>query len=205
MPRGLRTLRHDGRSLNLRRDPKELLRPPGARGPEPIRRAADVAHSGTCRGYAVVAGTGTGGKLRGKVFHGTLGLTCGQLAQSHLRRPTCTEQLASNHLRRPTCAKQFDQSILHGAVCTEPTCTEQRAQSHLQLAQSNLHRATCAEQFNLHRAICTEASSTGQLAQSYLRRAICTEPSAHRQVVRANLHRATCVESLAQTNLRKAV
>ena len=178
MPRWLRALRHDGRSLNLRfkRAPSSAGRT--GRNRSAVRKHADVAHSGTSRGYAAVAGTGVGGKLRGKVFHGALGLTCEQLARSHLRRPTCTEQLASNHLRRPTCAKQFDQSILHGAVCTEPAaCTEQSAQSHLQLAQSSLHRATCAEQF----------------AQS--------------QVVRANLHRATCPERfaqpLAQTHLHR--
>ena len=47
---------------------------------------------------------------------------------------TCAEQVAQSNLRRPTCTGQFAQSILPRATCAE------------QLAQSNLRRATCTEQ-----------------------------------------------------------
>ena len=100
-----------------------------------------------------------------------------QLAQSNLRRPTCTDQFAQSALPRATCAEQLTQSNLHRA-----TCTEQLAQSNLQgaqFAQSNLQGATCRDQ--LAGATCAE-----QLAQS-------------------NLHSATCVEQLAQTNLHRPV
>ena len=100
-----------------------------------------------------------------------------QLAQSNLRRPTCTDQFAESALPRATCAEQLTQSNLHRA-----TCTEQLAQSNLQgaqFAQSNLQGATCRDQ--LAGATCAE-----QLAQS-------------------NLHSATCVEQLAQTNLHRPV
>ena len=106
-----------------------------------------------------------------------------QLAQSNLRRASCTEQLArtdqfaESALPRATCAEQLTQSNLHRA-----TCTEQLAQSNLQgaqFAQSNLQGATCRDQ--LAGATCAE-----QLAQS-------------------NLHSATCVEQLAQTNLHRPV
>ena len=65
-----------------------------------------------------------------------------------------------------------------------------------QLAQSKLHRATCADQLaptSLRRAPCLE-----QLAQ--LAGATCAE-----QLAQSNLHSATCVEQLAQTNLHRPV
>ena len=67
----------------------------------------------------------------------------------------------------------------------------------MQLAESNLRRATCAEQVaqsNLRRPTCTD-----QLAQSALPRATCAE-----QLAQSNLHRATCTEQLAQSNLQGA-
>ena len=82
------------------------------------------------------------------------------------------------------------------------TCAEQVAQSNLrrptdQFVQSALPRATCAEQLtqsNLHRATCTE-----QLAQSNLQGATCTE-----QFAQSNLQGATCRDQLARSNLRGA-
>ena len=119
-----------------------------------------------------------------------------QLAQSKLRRATCTEQLAQTNLHRQfaqsalpraTCAEQLAQSNLHRA-----TCTEQLAQSNLQgaqLAQSNLQEATCRDQLasNLHRPVCAEHLAWCCLAPT------CTH---------CNSHRATCAKQLAQSNLR---
>ena len=56
-----------------------------------------------------------------------------QLAQSNLRRPTCTDQFAQSALPRATCAEQLAQSNLRRA-----TCTEQLAQSTLPGAVSRL-------------------------------------------------------------------
>ena len=88
-----------------------------------------------------------------------------------------------------TCIlKQLAQSKLHRATCA--LCNLRRPTCTDQFAQSALPRATCAEQLtqsNLRRATCRE-----QLAQSSLRRATCRE---------RNLHRATCREPLAGTNL----
>ena len=89
-----------------------------------------------------------------------------RIAQSNLRRPTCTDQFAQSALPRATCAEQLTQSNSHRA-----TCTEQLAQSNLQgaqFAQSNLQGATCRDQ--LAGATCAE-----QLAQSNLHSATCVE------------------------------
>ena len=82
---------------------------------------------------------------------------------------------------------QLAQSNLHGATCRDQlagaTCAEQ-------LAQSNLHSATCAEQLaqtNLHRPVCAEHLAWRCLAPT------CTH---------CNSHRATCAKQLAQSNLR---
>ena len=109
------------------------------------------------------------------------------------------------------------------------TCAEQLAPE--QLAQSKLHRATCADQLaptSLRRAPCLEqlaqsnlrrAPCLEQLAQSSLHRATCRERNLHRatcrdqlagatcaeQLAQSNLHSATCVEQLAQTNLHRPV
>ena len=98
-----------------------------------------------------------------------------QLAQSNLRRASCTEQLAQSNLHRPVCAER---QLAHRAACTEQLagsaiCTEQLAGSHLQgpTCRSNLRGATCAEQLaqcNLRRATCAD-----QLAPTSLRRAPC--------------------------------
>ena len=56
-----------------------------------------------------------------------------QLAQSNLRRASCTKQLAQTNLPRATCAEQLAQSNLRRA-----TCTEQLAQSTLPGAVSRL-------------------------------------------------------------------
>ena len=104
-----------------------------------------------------------------------------QLAQSNLRRPTCTDQFAQSALPRATCAEQLTQSNLHRA-----TCTEQLAQSNLQgaqFAQSNLQGATCRDQ--LAGATCVE-----QLAQTNLHRPVCAE------------HLAWCCLALASRMLR---
>ena len=77
-----------------------------------------------------------------------------QVAQSNLRRPTCTE-LAQSNLQGATCTEQFAQSNLQGATCRD------------QLVRSNLRGATCAE-CNLRRATCAD-----QLAPTSLRRAPC--------------------------------
>ena len=92
----------------------------------------------------------------------------------------------------------FDSSLVRGRASQDATCILK------QLAQSKLHRATCADQLaptSLRRAPCLE-----QLAQSNLRRATCTEQLAQSSLHRAtcrerNLHRATCREPLAGTNL----
>ena len=91
----------------------------------------------------------------------------------------------------------FDSSLVRGRASQDATCILK------QLAQSKLHRATCADQLaptSLRRAPCLE-----QLAQSNLRRATCTEQlaqSMRRATCRErNLHRATCREPLAGTNL----
>ena len=42
-----------------------------------------------------------------------------QLAQSNLRRATCTDQFAQSALPRATCAEQLAQSNLRRATCTE--------------------------------------------------------------------------------------
>ena len=68
-----------------------------------------------------------------------------QLAQSNLRRASCTEQLAQTNLHRPVCA----QSALPRATCAR------RATYAEQLAQSNLRRAPCLV---LSRACFTNAS-----------------------------------------------
>ena len=114
-----------------------------------------------------------------------------QLAQSNLRRPTCTDQCAQSALPRATCAEQLTQSNLHRA-----TCTEQLAQSNLQgaqFAQSNLQGATCRGQ--LAGATCAE-----QLAQSNLHSAACAE-----QLAQSNLRRPTCTDQCAQSALPGAV
>ena len=143
------------------------------------------------------------------------------LAQSNLRRASCTDHFAKSNLRRATCtaslrrapcAEQLAQNNLHRATCTETfeQSNFDRATCAEQLAQSNLRRATCTEQLaqsNLYRDICTEsvaqsflhsAAFTKQLAQSK-HGATCTE-----QLAQSNLRRATCAEQLAQTSLRKA-
>ena len=101
--------------------------------------------------------------------------------------------------------QQLAQSKLHRATCAD------------QLAPTSLRRAPCLEQLaqsNLRRATCTE-----QLAQSSLHKATCRERNLHRatcrdqlagatcaeQLAQSNLHSATCVEQLAQTNLHRPV
>ena len=119
----------------------------------------------------------------------------------------------------------FDSSLVRGRASQDATCILQ------QLAQSKLHRATCADQLaptSLRRAPCLEqlaqsnlrrATCTEQLAQSSLHRATCRERNLHRatcrdqlvgatcaeQLAQSNLHSATCVEQLAQTNLHRPV
>ena len=123
----------------------------------------------------------------------------------------------------------FDSSLVRGRASQDATCILQQLAQRL--AQSKLHRATCADQLaptslrrvpcleqlaqsNLRRATCTE-----QLAQSSLHRATCRERNLHRatcrdqlagatcaeQLAQSNLHSATCVEQLAQTNLHRPV
>ena len=104
----------------------------------------------------------------------------------------------------------FDSSLVRRRASQDATCILK------QLAQSKLHRATCADQLaptSLRRAPCLE-----QLAQSNLRRATCTEQLAgsaicteqlagsHLQgpTCRSNLRGATCADQLAQCNLRRA-
>ena len=70
-----------------------------------------------------------------------------QLAQSNLRRASCTEQLAQTNLHRPVCAERLAYSNLRRATCAE------------QLTQSNLHRATCTE----HLAWCCLALASRML------------------------------------------
>ena len=119
----------------------------------------------------------------------------------------------------------FDSSLVRGRASQDATCILK------QLAQSKLHRATCADQLaptSLRRAPCLE-----QLAQSNLRKATCAEQLAQsklhgaqfaqsnlqgatcrdqlagatcaEQLAQSNLHSATCVEQLAQTNLHRPV
>ena len=74
----------------------------------------------------------------------------------------------------------FDSSLVRGRASQDATCILE------QLAQSKLHRATCADQLaptSLRRAPCLE-----QLAQSNLRRAAYAE-----QLAQSNLHRAPCL------------
>ena len=106
-----------------------------------------------------------------------------QLAQSNLRRASCTEQLACadqlapTSLRRAPCLEQLAQRNLRRATCTE------------QLAQSSLHRATCRER-NLHRATCREPLAGTNLPE---------------QLARSNLRRPTCTDQFAQSTLPGAV
>ena len=127
--------------------------------------------------------------------------------------------------RACSAGRGFDSSLVRGRASQDATCILK------QLAQSKLHRATCADQLaptSLRRAPCLE-----QLAQSNLRRATCTEQLAQsnlqgaqfaqsnlqgatcrdqlagatcaEQLAQSNLHSATCVEQLAQTNLHRPV
>ena len=101
-----------------------------------------------------------------------------------------------------TCAEQLAQSKLHRATCA-PTCANQ-------FAQSALPRATCAEQLaqsnlhraqsSLHRATCRERNLHRATCRDQLAGATCAE-----QLAQSNLHSATCVEQLAQTNLHRPV
>ena len=114
-----------------------------------------------------------------------------QLAQSNLRRASCTDQFAQSNLRRPTCTDQFAQSALPRTACAE------------QLTQSNLHRATCAEQLaqsNLQGAQFAQSNLQGATCRDQLAGATCAE-----QLAQSNLHSATCVEQLTQTNLHRPV
>ena len=120
---------------------------------------------------------GTGPLVRGRASQDAICILK-QLAQSNLRRASCTEQLA--------------QTNMHRLVCGAP-CLEQLAQSNLR--RSNLHRVACIEQFVgsaiLHRATCREplAGTWSNLCE---------------QLAQYNLRRATCADQLAPTSLRRA-
>ena len=137
----------------------------------------DFCCSNWSSGVVVPAGRGFDSSLvRGRASQDA---TCilNQLAQSNLRRASCTEQLAQTNLHRPVCAERL-----------RATCAEQLTQSNLQgaqFAQSNLQGATCRDQ--LAGATCAE-----QLAQSNLHSATCVE-----QLAQTNLHRPVCAEHLA--------
>ena len=80
----------------------------------------------------------------------------------------------------------LNSSLVRGRASQHATCILKQLAQLEQLAQSKLHRATCADQLaptSLRRASCLE-----QLAQSNLRRATCAE-----QLAQSNLHRAPCL------------
>ena len=104
-----------------------------------------------------------------------------QLAQSNLRRATCIEQLAQSApsatcaerlaLRRATCKERLRGPLgpLAQSSLAEAARKKQTAESpggprpsarFEQLAQSNLRRATCAEQIALRRAISKSACAS---------------------------------------------
>ena len=138
---------------------------------------------------------------------------------------TGPRELSFARLLPEPAGRGFDSSLVRGRASQDATYILR------QLAQSNLRRATCADQLaptSLRRAPCLE-----QLAQSNLRRATCAEQLAQsnlqgaqfapsnlqgatcrnqlagatcaEQLAQSNLHSATCVEQLAQTNLHRPV
>ena len=104
-----------------------------------------------------------------------------QLAQSNLHRATCAERPVSDLRRAPrlaqsdlqgalaratwaTCAEQLDRSSAQKTNSGKPRRPQAecplRATCAEQLAQSNLRRASCAEQIALRRAISKSACAS---------------------------------------------
>ena len=135
-----------------------------------------------------------------------------QLRQ-HLRKKKCAESLAQSNLRRATCTEQLHKALARSNL-HRPTCTEHmrkalaRSNWRRALAQSNLLRALA--QSNLHRA------GAEQLAQTNLRRAhaqsACAEQLARstyaeqlaQSTCAEQLAQSTCAQQLAESNLRAA-